>query len=210
MTEETKDEETKDEEKSEADTSAEDSNNESDERTFTQKEVNALLAKETSKLKRRIKKQNQEQTKTQTSNDDTVNALGKILDRLEALESASEKQGKKQKFDALLNGREIDADVKELIFSSYDPEKPEASQKLIEKFTKGDDGEGSNESTSDYRSPGAPSSSKDMSRGINPMTWTQDDISVLRSEGRFIDQLEKWRSTLPGGGSNLFHRKKKI
>ena len=108
------------------------------ERTFTQEEVNALLAKESSKLKRKLKKQQQERPQTQQSppqeQNATMEALNKILGRLEALETVNVEQSKQQSFDALLGGREVDADVKALIFASYDPSNPTAASSMIDRF----------------------------------------------------------------------------
>ena len=178
------------------------------ERTFTQAEVNALLAKESSKLKRKLKKQQQERPQTQQSpqsppqeQNATMEALNKILGRLEALETVNVEQSKQQSFDALLGGREVDADVKALIFASYDPNNPTATSSMIDRFATPQD---SLPAPTGYQSPGAPAQSKEMVRGLNPMQWSKDDVQVLRQEGRFIEQLEKWRSTLPGGGGNLF------
>ena len=175
------------------------------ERTFTQEEVNALLAKESSKLKRKLKKQQQERPQTQQSppqeQNATMEALNKILGRLEALETVNVEQSKQQSFDALLGGREVDADVKALIFASYDPSNPTAASSMIDRFAAPQD---SLPAPTGYQSPGAPAQSKEMVRGINPMQWSKDDVQVMRQEGRFIQELEKWRSTLPGGGGNLF------
>ena len=178
------------------------------ERTFTQSEVNALMAKEASKLKRRIKKQNGSQrVEPQPPPDNpgeekvtrTLDALEKIMGRLEQLESDNEEKSREAKFNSIVKGREIDSDVRSLLFTSFDAEHPEQTVQMLDKISSF-----TTHGASTYQSPGAPSQSQETVRGPNPMGWSKDDVQVLRQEGRFIDALEKWRSTLPGGGGNLF------
>ena len=174
------------------------------ERTFSQEEVNALLAKESSKLKRKLRKQQGQPQSDNTPKPEqnaTMEALDKILGRLERLETVNVEQSREQSFNALIGSKEVDNDVRALLFAGYDPENPTATSSMIERFATPQD---SLPTPTGYQSPGAPAQSKEMVRGINPMQWTKDDVQVMRQEGRFIQELEKWRSTLPGGGGNLF------
>jgi len=44
-------------------------------------------------------------------------------------------------------------------------------------------------------------------RGLDPLQWSKDDIEVLKREGRFLESLEQWRASLPGGGNGLMATK---
>lgn len=172
------------------------------ERTFSQTEVNALLAREAGKLKRKLKKTNQQakvEAQPPAEETATMQALSKILDRIEHLETSSAQKSKEESFNLLVGRSGIDESVRGLLFNAYDPAHPEATSAMLEKLAPLSVSQGTG-----YESPGAPSQSKETIRGVNPMTWSKDDVDVLRQEGRFIDSLEKWRSTLPGGGGNLF------
>jgi hypothetical protein len=176
------------------------------ERTFSQTEVNALLAREAGKLKRKLKKTNQQanvepQPMAQPSGEETatMQALNKILGRLENLETDNAQKSKEESFNLLVGRSDVDESVRGLLFNAYDPARPEATSAMLEKLAPLSVSQGTG-----YESPGAPSQSKETIRGVNPMAWSKDDVDVLRQEGRFIESLEKWRSTLPGGGGNLF------
>ncbi len=100
-----------------------------------------------------------------------------------------------------MGDRQVDDGIRELLFDSYNPNDPAKTTSLLDRFAAA--GNPLPEPTG-YQSPGAPAETKQSLRGPNPMNWSKDDVQVLRQEGRFIEQLEKWRSTLPGGGGNLF------
>ena len=176
------------------------------EKMFTQNEVNAFLAKETSKIKRRLRKQPKQPIETdQPSADEgsaTVQALEKILSRLESLESATATAKKDDSFEAVLAGREIDSDVRNLLYQTFDPANPDATAVMIAKLAPAPEAPAQG-----YSSPGAPSKSADTMRGLDPMQWSKDDIEVLKREGRFLESLEQWRESLPGGGNGLMATK---
>jgi len=189
-----------------ADTAPEVEEKSTAERTFTQNEVNALLAKESSRLKRKLRKQNnatpQEEAPSEESSA-TVQALEKILGRLERLETDSAEKSREVAFETVVGGREMDEDVRNLLQRTFDPEHPELTTAMLEKLAP------ITTNPTGYQSPGAPSQSRETDHGPNPLTWTQDDIEILVREGRFLESIEKWRETLPGGGSNLLSRKMK-
>lgn len=179
------------------------------EKMFSQNEVNAFLAKETSKIKRRLRKQqqqpiNESEPITVTEESATVQALEKILTRLESLESASATAKKDGSFDSMIAGREIDSDVRDLLYQTFDPENPDATAAMIAKLAPGSAPE---PPARGYTSPGAPSQSAETVRGPDPLKWSKDDIEVLKREGRFLESLEQWRASLPGGGNGLMATK---
>ena len=101
----------------------------------------------------------------------------------------------------MINGRDVDADVKQLLQKTFDPEHPELTKSMLDKLAP------VTTNATGYQSPGAPAQSKDIARGPNPMAWSKDDIEVLKREGRFLESLEQWRESLPGGGNGLMATK---
>ena len=176
------------------------------EKMFSQNEVNAFLAKETSKIKRRLRKQTNKTIEADQPAPDegsaTVQALEKILSRLESLESASATAKKDGSFESMIAGREIDSDVRDLLYQTYDPANPDATAVMISKLAPAQEAPAQG-----YSSPGAPSQSAETMRGLDPMQWSKDDIEVLKREGRFLESLEQWRASLPGGGNGLMATK---
>jgi len=175
------------------------------ERTFTQTEVNALLAKESSRLKRKLRRQKTEQPISPPSPEPpeesaTLLALEKVLDRIERLETVSVEKSKEDSFSSLVGDRELDADLRALLYQSYDPKVPERTEKMIFKLAPSSESQG-------YTSPGAPAKGKDGSKSLNPLAWSKDDIEVLKREGHFLETLEQWRAGLPGGGNGLMATK---
>jgi hypothetical protein len=181
--------------------------NETVEKVFTQDEVNALLAKESAKLKRRLKKQTPttiEEQKPPNGMEVVSQSLDKILSRLERLEGNEVQKTKETSFNSLISDRKVDDDLRGLLFASYDPANEEKTISILNKLAPPNSVPETN-----YRSPGAPTSPTELRTGTNPLAWTGDDCDVLISEDRFLESIEKWRETLPGGGSNLFSRKLK-
>jgi len=176
------------------------------EKMFSQNEVNAFLAKETSKIKRRLRKQTKQTIEPDQPVADegsaTVQALEKILSRLESLESASATAKKDGSFESMIAGREIDSDVRDLLYQTFDPANPDATAAMIAKLAPAPEAPAQG-----YSSPGAPSQSAETMRGLDPMQWSKDDIEVLKREGRFLESLEQWRASLPGGGNGLMATK---
>jgi len=177
------------------------------EKVFTQEEVNALLARESSKLRRKLKKQTrnvqEEVPESNNALDMVSSSLDKIVSRLEKLETMETESGKQRAFDNLVGDRKIDDDLKSVLYATFDPSDTEKTISVLDKVSSPNSVPQENR----YRSPGAPTTTTDQRDNPNPMAWSKDDINVLVKEGRFLDSVEKWRETLPGGGSNLFSRK---
>jgi hypothetical protein len=176
------------------------------ERTFTQTEVNALLAKESSRLRRKLRKQKPEQPTIDPlppepkEESTTLLALEKVLDRIERLETMGVEKSREDSFNHLIGDREVDEDLRVLLYQGYDPKIPERTEKMLSKLA-------SSSESSGYISPGAPAKGKDGSKSLNPLAWSKDDIEVLKREGRFLESLEQWRAGLPGGGNALMATK---
>lgn len=58
-----------------------------------------------------------------------------------------------------------------------------------------------------YKSPGAPSGAPPEVLEGDATKWSKDYIDRLRSEGKLLSEVEKWRSSLPGGGGGLFRKR---
>ncbi len=55
---------------------------------------------------------------------------------------------------------------------------------------------------------GTPSDQKDFSGVIDPKTLSREDVNYLRSQGKLLEVVEKWRRHSPGGGMSLFPKKR--
>jgi len=187
-------------------TAPESAENSTAEKTFSQSEVNAIIAKESSKLRRKLKQKNQQRETTTTTTppsqqDALTDALTRVMDRLEALEHTGEQRSKEETFSSIVQDREVDPILRDLLFQTFDPKNPAQTLEKLNALQPRPEG---------YTSPGAsPSMSKEMQRGTNPLRWTKDDIAQLQQRGTFLDEVNSWAETLPGGGNGLFKNKRK-
>jgi len=90
-------------------TAPESAENSTAEKTFSQNEVNAIIAKESSKLRRKLKQKQREPTTTTTTTtppqDALTDALTRVMDRLEALEHKGEQRSKEETFSSIVQDR---------------------------------------------------------------------------------------------------------
>lgn len=58
-----------------------------------------------------------------------------------------------------------------------------------------------------FNSPGAPNGVAPGTISDDPRTWSADVIAQKRKDGTFLNDMNKWRDSLPGGGGGLFPAK---
>ena len=182
------------------------------ERTFTQAELNKFLAKETSKLKRKMSREAKEKAvsapaHTEESNDQNER-LDQLLETVESLKARLDEQQTSSKVKNLLASYPgLSDEHAGMVATMYKTDAAQAT-KLAELFSKSSES-APEPSGPGFKSPGAPAPTPEIDRALDPRSWTKDDISRMRSDGSFKANLEKYRNSLPGGGGGLFRKPSK-
>jgi hypothetical protein len=58
-----------------------------------------------------------------------------------------------------------------------------------------------------YKSPGAPQGAPPETLHQDATKWSADYVARLRADGTFLQELEKYRASMPGGGGGLFRKR---
>ncbi len=58
-----------------------------------------------------------------------------------------------------------------------------------------------------YKSPGAPAGAPPEVLDRDATKWSKDYIERLRENGTFLQELDKFRGSLPGGGNGVFRKR---
>ena len=58
-----------------------------------------------------------------------------------------------------------------------------------------------------YASPGAPSGAPADVLERDASKWSRDHVERLKADGTFLQELEKYRASLPGGGGGVFRKR---
>lgn len=182
--------------------------------TFTQEQVNALLAKErnvaTRKAKAAVKaaQQPKQETTTDAGDDSKISALAESVQALTGLvQGTIDKQTASESAQAFAQdtaGLQI-SDTDKAVLKTLREHSPEVYAAKLGEYRAVDQppqpkGEG-------LRTPGAPSATPNAPDMSSPTSWTKDDIAVMRKEGTFLTNLKKARNAMPGGGGGLFPAK---
>lgn len=178
---------------------------ESRERTFTQAELDAIVAKRVAKAEKATERRLRETDPNPAQKKEPPPAPGSddLAAKLAALEA------KAAVADALA---ELDwkpsKDDAELLRSAFKSGGEPAMQKLAGRLKPQQAEVKTVDSPADkYKSPGAPSGAPSEVLDRDATKWSRDYIERLESEGKLLPELEKYRGSLPGGGGGLFRKR---
>jgi hypothetical protein len=178
---------------------------ESRERTFTQAELDAIVAKRVAKAEKAAERRLREpETKpaqskeppSAPSSDDLVSEVAALKSRLALTEAMDDLDWKPSKEDA------------ELLRDAFKSGGAAAMHKLAGRLKPQQETKPVDDPTGKYKSPGAPSGAPPEVLDRDATKWSRDYVERLRQEpGAFKRELEAFRNSLPGGGGGLFRKR---
>jgi len=180
---------------------------ESKERTFSQAELDAIVAKRVAKAEKSAEKRVRQEIEGQpaqkkdpqpaSGSEDLAAKLAALEAKAAWHEAVAELDWKPTKDDA------------ELLRDAFKSGGADAMQKLANRLKPQDAAkeETKVDDSAKYKSPGAPSGAPSDVLERDATKWSRDHIERLRSEGSFLKELEKYRGSLPGGGGGVFRKR---
>lgn len=174
------------------------------ERVFTQEEVNAIVGQRLAE-ERRKKAPTPEvkQGDAPKGADPEPDQLSKLFEQVGALSAQLQKSEADRAFAEKVGGIQLSKEQRDLL-RGLPSEQVDAA---IKAFGLGAPAKAPTAEAPTYRSPGAVVGAPDEVMQADATKWTSDYISQLQSEGRLLDEVEKWRRGIPGGGQGLFRRR---
>lgn len=185
-------------------TSAAGESQEQKERTFSQAELDAIVAKRVAKAEkaaeRRVRESDQPAQKKEnppaSGSEDLAAKLAALEAKAAMAEAMAELDWKPSKDDA------------ELLRDAFKSGGEAAMQKLAGRLKPQSTQEVKPvDDPAKYKSPGAPSGAPPEVLDRDAVRWSADYVARLRENGTFLSELEKYRGTLPGGGGGLFRKR---
>lgn len=176
------------------------------ERTFSQADLDAIVAKRVAKAERAAERRVRGELESQPKqtkepppapgSDDLAAKFAAMESKLALTEAISELDWKPSKDDA------------ELLRDAFKSGGQAAMDKLANRL-KPAAGAVDSKPADDakYRSPGAPSGAPPEVLDRDATKWSADYIARLKDSGDFKKELEKYRGNLPGGGGGLFRKR---
>ena len=180
--------------------------------TFTQEQVNALMAKTKAQARRQAKKEFEamtapvqtQETPASTGQGDEPPAWAKAMmerdARRDAREAARESE---QNFAASVAGLEMDADTRETFKTLFENNHDLFSRQVASLRAK----DQPPAPTGEFAGLAAPNPVPNLERATDPLSWTSEDIAVMRKDGTFLKRVQAHANSLPGGGGGLFPAK---
>jgi hypothetical protein len=189
-----------------AGTSTASESSEAKERTFTQAELNAIVAREKAKAERAAEKRVRQdpegtpkkETPPAPGSEDLAAKLAALEAKAALAEAMTELDWKPSKDDA------------ELLREAFKNGGEAAMQKLAARLkpqAPAETGRPVDDPTKKYRDPGAPSGAPPEVLDRDATKWSGTYVEQLRSEGKLLAEVEKFRGSLPGGGGGLFRKR---
>lgn len=176
---------------------------ESKERTFTQAELDAIVAKRVAKAEKAAERRYREpepntpqkkETPPAPGSDDLASKLAALETKAAIAEAMAELDWKPSKEDA------------EILRDAFKSGGEAAMQKLANRLKPQTETKPVDDPTGKYKSPGAPSGAPAEALDRDATKWSADYVERLRGEGSLLKELEKYRGSLPGGGGSLFRK----
>lgn len=196
-----------------------------DDKRFSQEELDSILEKRLAKERRATEKRVREelvasQTKPHTEQTPKATAAPQSNDDIAALRAEIAKERNDRKFAEAVSGLgvKLNATQRKLLRSQFDPEDPDGLEDIAKDAgfvrpqapaqtqtaatqatapTNGGPAHVQKQAT--YQDPGAPNGDPDTARGSDLMSWSKDDVQRARENGTFLDEVRKFRNSLPGG-----------
>ena len=174
------------------------------ERTFTQEEVNGIVERRLAEERRKkAPAPEAKQGDPPNGNDPQPDQLSKLTEQLGALTARLSKSEADTAFAEKVAGLPLTKEQRDILRGMP----PESVDAAIQAFGLANKANQPNSPVPSYQSPGAPSGAPEEVMQSNAVTWTKDYIDQLRAEGKLLDEVEKWRRQMPGGGAGLFRRR---
>jgi hypothetical protein len=193
-----------------------------DEKTFSQEELDEIVAKRLKKQERKLLKDFEAQSaQTKVAKPDPKTATPAPEAPNYVTREEFEKERADRQFAEALAGvpgaDKLTAKQRRVLRHEFDPENPGdlvtdakelfgvAANSQQEFPAKGDSSppEGV---VSQYVAPGAPSAAP-REITVNALEWSRDDISRMQADGSFLERVEQWRQQFEGGGETLFRKR---
>ncbi len=186
-------------------TSAAGESQEQKERTFTQAELNAIVAKEKAKEARATEKRlRQESDAAQKKEPSPAPGSEELLAKVAALEAKTMLAEAFEELDWKPSKEQSDilrdvfktggADVMKRVAATMRPAQQATTEAKVDDAGR-------------YKSPGAPSGAPREVLEGDATKWSRDYVEQLRSQGKLLSEIGRWRTTLPGGGDGLFRKR---
>lgn len=180
---------------------------ESRERTFSQADVDAIVAKRVAKAEKAAERRVRGELESQTTqkkepppapgSDDLAAKFAAMEAKVALTEAIAELDWKPSKDDAELLRDAFKSGGQAALDKLAGRLKPQTAAE-----TKPMDEPGPR-----YKSPGAPSGAPPEVLDRDATKWSADYIARMREDGTFFAELEKFRASLPGGGGGLFRKR---
>lgn len=178
---------------------------EKQERTFTQAELDAIVAKRVAKAEKATERRltrEPDPTTTQKKepppapDSDLASEVAALKAKAAMAEAMAELEWKPSKEDA------------ELLRDAFKSGGEAAMQKLAGRLKPNQETKPVDDpAAKKYRDPGAPSGAPPETLHNDAVKWSSDYVQRLVSEGSLTAELEKYRGGLPGGGGGLFRKR---
>ncbi len=178
--------------------------------TFSQEQVNAMLATERGKATRKANKSAKSTAaSTETPSgapqapvpDDRLDKLTSVVEGLAATMAEQKEEGA---FASAILGLPMDETEAAIAPTLFKHDKAQFDA-LVARVKARD--EPPAQKGAGFNSPGAPSSSPTTGVEGNPTNWTSDDVENLRKDGKLLPALRAHKAGLGGGRGGLFPAK---
>lgn len=209
-------------------------------KTFTQEELDAIVAKRVAKAERAAEKRARESqqvaTKPNTQPEQTPKAPAASEPQsnsdIAALRAEFAKERNDRLFAEALSelGVKLNKTQRDLLRGKFDPDDPDSLEEIAKDAgwlkpapnptaatqpqaapTNGGPAHVQTQRESTFREPpGAPNGNPETARGSDLMSWSRDDVQRARENGTFLQEVERFRNSLPGGNpTGLFQKRNK-
>lgn len=179
---------------------------ESRERTFTQAELDVIVAKRVAKAEKAADRRHRESEPSTAQkkepppapgNDELVAKIAAMEVKAAMAEAISELDWKPSKDDADL--------LRDAFKSGGQPALDKLAGRLKPQTTT--ETKSMDDPGKKYKDPGAPGGAPPEVLDRDATKWSLDYINRMRDDGTFKAELEKYRQSLPGGGGGLFRKR---
>jgi hypothetical protein len=163
----------------------------------------------------------QEQQKPKPMQDSEPNAaLAEVMEKQAALEARLAKAEADKAYAETVANLHLTPEQRAELRDLFDPAKPDAFTERVQRLGLGKAPEPAKQETApppeenpvpngkQYQSPGAPAGARtDEVFESDATKWSKDYIDRLREQGTFLEEVEKYKRSLPGGSNSLFRRR---
>jgi hypothetical protein len=177
-------------------------------RVFSQEEVDAIVEARLAKQRARLTKAKPEpeapQGEASKGDDPTTGKFQELTEQVAGLAAQLKRSEADRTFAEKVQGFQLSSEQRQVLRAMWNPDAPDTVDAAIKAFGVGQPRPAD---APRYRDPGAPSGAPEAAMEVDATKWSADYIAQLRSSGKFLEELEKFRSRMPGGGAGLFRKR---